>query len=370
MPRSPRLKNVTQWLPAFYDSSKHNPENRGPKNPDDPKKFTYDIYLLLMQDEERINNLITELEEKNASIKNTIASANGHNEYGLGGTVSECATVSCCGHDCQTRCCTKRPCSFQGIFCSAWGGDSPPVCVNGDLYGAKPSWCPLTAHSADCKCSCSRDPQGPLACDFQGQLILDNPSGPTEVEQAIRILRALNADITDIKKIIGDFAEAVAALLAEGQPSEPPDLRNKIVYAWKDAPAGEGKSQLSHLVSVEITGYPDSTKLPHIGVGGATKNCLVLQDYKGSFLLTTSRYDQDIPLPQWNLRRRKYGLFPGGEEFPPGYVAKIAEDVQDNGKIDTYGDYVNSILYNFAITSQTKAYYGPEKSDIYIEKVK
>ncbi len=377
LPISARLTNVREWFPLFYDFNKHDQVDidadgdlREPKDPGDPQRFDYDIYLRLTHVEETIKTWIIELESKDAAIRDTIDDANGHNEYGLGDTVSECATVSCCGHDCQTPCCYPASCSFEGIFCSACGSSTPPVCVNGDLYGKIPSGCPLGNRSASCACSCSRNPQCPNACNFQGQFVRDT-MGPTEVGQAIGILEALNDDIARIKMTIAQFADKVEQLL----PKESP-LKNKITYAWKDAWKGEGKAQFSHLVHVKIegkdangniTGYPNMD-LPHIiekRSWGGIEKCYILEAHKGSFQISTFRYDQDQPTPiGWKLQRRK----PTAAEFDTAKLDAIVADIQDNGTINTTQADVDTLLSNCAIASTSQVSYGPEKSDIYIMK--
>jgi len=160
------------------------------------------------------------------------------------------------------------------------------------------------------------------ARNFQGQLSYDNTAGHTEVEQAVRILRALNRDLLRIQITIGMLANAVAAQLPSrsaelytdtnnngqydfgepytdtnnnGQydpdepytdtnnngrydPGEPfvdsngnrvydaylPEAykRNEIVYAWKDKFKSSSAEQFSHLVKVKIDGYPEN--LPNV----------------------------------------------------------------------------------------------------------
>ncbi len=390
MPVSDRLKYLTQWFPLWYDFKKHdqadinkNGDFREPADPADPNKYTYDIYLRLTRDQAYIDSWIAELETINSQIAGTIPPANGHNQYGLGGSVSSCYTqYNCCASDCSKRCCeASANCSFQGIYCSACGSSTPPVCVTGDLYEVKPSWCPLSNRSASCNSSCSscsRNPQCSSACNFQGQLAYNNTTGPTEVEQAIRILYSLNDNIAKIKMSIGDLANSVAANLLDTDAK-----RNEIVYAWKDKPKPDGSQQFSHLVKVKIDGYPKS--LPNVTEGLEWKwpgpqYCRKLNYDQGDFKITTWRYDQDQPTDigkinkeGWQLRRRKPGPLESGKDVPPDILVGIVTDVQDNGKIDSKinEDYISvRLLPEYAITSCSQAHYGPEKSDIYISGTK
>lgn len=420
LPVSERLRNITQWFPIFYDSKAHKPDDKSSLDGD----LEDDIYERLTRDQNYINTWITELETLNSNkiagpmptpnppTPGTIPAPNGHNQYGLGSTVSNCPTKTCCGYcgenPCCPPCCNPAPCSFKGIYCSAYEDSTPPACEYGDLYGTIPSWCyqpgsetpGLENRSANCKCSCSpsRSPQKLPACEFQGQLALTNTSGQTEVEQAARILRALKDDLARIQRIIGDLANAIVKQLPP-QPYEPyidsngngayddgetfedwdgdtkytadlPDYykRNKIVYAWKD------KSQFSHLVSAAIDKYPK--QLPHVTENSVwdkiTETCQILEDYAGDFTITTSRYDQDQPtdIAGWKLRRRRKGPLPEGREFYVSRLNEIVSDIQDNAQIDypLNKEGIEDLLtyFNYAISSSATAHYGPEKSDIKI----
>ncbi len=399
MPVNTKLSNITQWLPLFYDFKLHD-DYKGSKDGD----LSGDIYLRLTRDYDYIKKSIEELETLNntatTGIKDVIAAENGHNEYGVGDTRSSCATESCCGHDCWTPCCTPKPCSFAGIYCTAWGGANPPVCVNGDLYGTKPSWCPLGSRSASCACSCNRDPRRSPICDFQGQLSWRSPtagqwdstSGSTEVEQAIRILHALNSDIDYIKATIAHLVDAInrgepwtdsnnngipdkgeyTDVNGDGQyTSHQPEesYRNEIVYAWQDKPKPDGTKGFLHLVRVGINDYPK--ELPKITESApwlGLEKCHNLNNDSGDFTITTSRYDQDQPtdIGGLKLKRRKN---PVEKEFDVPQLYAMMRDIQTTGTLKPDGKYtqadITKLLDN-SIMSMSKVHFGPEKNDIYI----
>ncbi|MDD5477950.1 MAG: Tad domain-containing protein [Candidatus Omnitrophica bacterium] len=407
LPVSKRLEQLTQWFPLWYNFKYHCDHrwfkdssgncidpNSDPNLNDD---YKYDIYLRLTRDQIKIKSWIAELQTLNNNrIVPDIAKKHGECTWGRGASVSStcytqygCSTSECgchcCGSDCSDCCCNtccypssrKSPCAWEGTYYTC--DQNPPVCRSGDLYGAVPGWCGSRADHAGCHSNCGCDVQNfdtttGGAKDFQGQLswrppMAGNSDGtdkPTEVDQAIRILGALNDDLARIKTSIGDLADSVAANLSNTDAK-----RNEIIYAWKDKPKADGSQQFSHFVKVKITGYPE--KLPNItestgwgwvGIIPAPQKCRTLNDYQGDFTISTWRYDQDQPtdIAGWKLKRRKT---PSTAEFVPAQLEKIVADVQDNAKIDSTQSYVASIL-DYSIASCSQAHYGPEKSDIYI----
>ena len=420
IPASYAYKNVTQWLPSFYDSAKHNPDGSA-KNCD---SLDCDVYLRLTRVQNNINSWITELEALNnrntdkTGIIDIIEKAHGDCTWGRGKQLDRtCNTVygpNCaicggnyCGEssedpcDCPSSCCyAPQKCAWEGNYYTC--DKDPPVCRPGygDLYGNIPGWCSSHGYHASCSPSCASctenfDWSGE-ARNFQGQLAYDNTTGPTEVEQAIRIMKALSYDITQIKGVISELADKVDFYFKnKGEPftdannngvydenEKFTDLngngvydsvfgevikRDEIVYAWKD------KKGFSHLAFVKIKGYPK--ELPKVTESiewAGLKKCRRLYNYQGDFTITTSRYDQDQPtdIGGWKLRRRKKGATETGREFGPEYLQKIVVDVQDNGKIDTTQAYIGTILSDYAITSCSKVHYSPKKSDIYIKETK
>jgi len=408
LPVSDRLSSLSGWFPLWYDSRYHC-DNRWFKDDkgncvdpaSDPKlndDYKYDICLRLMRDQTYINKWIQKLEAlNNNTIVPDIRKKHGECTWGRGASVSsKCAGAygcdtnncgcHCCGSDCSDCCCntccwyktnTISPCAWEGTYYTC--DPNPPVCSNGDLYGAVPGWCGSRADHAGCHSNCGCDVHNfdyvtGGAKDFQGQLswrpsMAGNSDGtdkPTEVEQAIRILSSLYDDIARIEMSIGDLADSVAANLSNTDPK-----RNEIVYAWKDKPKADGSQQFSHFVKVKITGYPEklpniteSTEWGWVGIIPVPQKCRVLNDYQGDFTISTWRYDQDQPtdIAGWKLKRRKA---PAAAEFPPAQLESIVADAQDNAKIDSTQSYVDSIL-DYSIASCSKAHYGPEKSDIYI----
>jgi len=404
MPVSAKFNNITQWSPLFYNPEKHNAD-RSAKNCD---SLDCDIYLRLIRDQAYINNLIVSLESlNNDTIMPNIVS--NHGTYCEQGRPDSAVAYSCftaiascycwhtvCGeYSCWkvcdgNKCTTSLPARWYGNYGTCTGSGfnhtEHPVCKDGDLYGAPPNyfgsnWCnklrsvPCVSNNDKCD-KCSPPPTKTVMDNsyyFQGQMSWDNTSGPIEVEQALKILRALNYDIDNIKKTIEALADAIKTKLPDESP-----LRNEIVYAWKDKPV-EGKAQFSHLVRVKIESYP--AKLPYVNESVrwlGLEKCRQLENDSGDFTITTSRYDQDQPTDigktdegGWQLSRRRQGPSPTGKEFSPVVLDHIVADIQHNGKILTSNEgYVKQLLYWYAITSCSKAHYGTEKSDIYITGTK
>ncbi len=404
MAATQRLNNVTQWIKAFYDFEKHKPGTRYSStdtfsNPcldfaADRDKFnedySYDIYLRLWRDRTYIQSWVKKLEEIDVQIKTVVVSAHGECTWGRGPSVDStcytqygCSTAECgchcCGSDCSGCCCNtccypssiKNPCAWEGTYYTC--AKSPVVCSAGDLYLSIPTWCSSIGDHSGChsNCGCSvdnfnnDDPEK----NFQGQLAWDNILGPTEVGQAVMILRALQKDFHLLQLLITRMSDIVERLLASSTAvgSNGELLRNEIAYAWKD------KNNFSHLVYAKIDGYPK--ELPNL-----TENitwwyilplkCRQLHEYTGNFTITTARYDQDQPttIADWKLRRRKGVDTP---EFDVGSLKAVVADIQDNAIINNENNEqaaVNTILNSYAIKSSAQACYGPEKENIYIMK--
>ncbi|MDD5465665.1 MAG: Tad domain-containing protein [Candidatus Omnitrophica bacterium] len=405
-PMTEALNSTTQWLPFFYDSAQHNLDKSSIDG-----DLEDDAYERLTRDQNTINSWITELEKlNNTTIKPEII--NNHGGYCEQGrpdsdVVSNCFTAleSCycwhteCGeYSCWkvcdgSKCKTSLPARWHGNYGTCTGSGfnhtTHPVCQKGDLYQAQPdylgsNWCnklrsvPCVSHNDSCD-QCSPPPTSTVmdnSYNFQGQMSWENTSGPTEVEQALKILRALNYDIGSIKKSIEEYVDAqIKHLTPTCLPGLPCALkiRNEIVYAWKDKPKSDGSQQFSHFVQVAIEGYPE--KLPYISETVkwlGQKKTWKLENAAGDLKIMVRRYDQDQPTDVgktdkgWELKRRKT---PGAEEFSPKQLEDIVADIQADGKIDSTQNSVDSIL-GYAITSCSKAHYGPEKRDIYISGTK
>jgi len=233
---------------------------------------------------------------------------------------------------------------------------------------------------------------------FQGQLSwrppvagqLDSTDGPTEVRQAIKILRELWTKIVIVKLTIADLADRMETLLPKDSP-----IRNELYYGWKDRVMRNGLEvpgeEFYHLVRVKLdawdyvnnkpTGYP-KTELQHIIETQewlSLEKCRILKNYKGSFQITASRYDQDTPVLQWQLRRRGQ---PKSPEFPVNKLVAMVNDIQNTGWLNLSGGAYNQADVNslfdvnvggypgFAISSAAEGYYGIEKDDIYIKRLR
>lgn len=472
LPASYAYKNVTQWLPSFYDPRQHNFDRTAKGNCS--ASLDCDVYSRLTRDQNKINTWITELESlSNTRIIPDIKKPHGECSWGQGVPIAEsrCFTeenvtmsvkygkcdggkryisynndvycfksggrwarnCSCEGpvnwtntpppYQCHTQISGQWPsyiyeCCGEPISPCAWAGTyytcckNLPVCNDGDLYGKKPEWCDSRGDRANCPrlekcrhgCSVKNFNCDGEAKNFQGQLAYNNTSGPNEVEQALKILRALNYNITQIKDVISDLADKVE--FYSGHKGEKftdannngvydenenfTDLngngvydsvfpaainRDEIIYAWKD------KQGFSHLARAKLEGYPE--RLPYVSESSEwgwfgpipyPQKCRRLNAYQGDFKLTSWRYDQDQPtdVSGWNLRRRKSTP----AEFDKTKLGYMVNDIQTNGKLTptasafwySQGD-IDDLLNHYAISSRVKARYGPDKSDIYIERL-
>lgn len=361
-----RAKTVDEWFEGFFYKDEYEYTSEGGKR---------DIYDQLTLVNHHIDKWLSDFKKIDELIRGVVPSPIGHNEYGLGSAASSCYTqYNCCASDCTKRCCeANRNCSFAGVYCSACGGSNPPVCNTGDLYGNIPAWCPLSSKSPGCSSSCglcSTNSQcDTAACSFQGDLAHNNTSGYTEVGQAIEILKALESDVKELLILIEKFSDRKKTILEKDD-----DKRKEIVYAWK------GKDGRRHLVRVAIKKYP--TDLPMISeqrqyyswfIIPIPQKCYVLENFENissanPFEIHTASYDEDIAVGEWNMRYRKNLE---NEKFNQTHLDAIIIDVFDGGGLSEVNkNYVTDIVKNYAIVSETKGYYGPDKEDIYIEKVK
>ncbi len=382
LPTSIREQTMNVWFAPFYDVDYTHSLEGG----------DHDIYDQLTLVSKHIFDWHTELSALNSEIISDIEKKRGECTWGRGSSVErycyrdfpcannkdKCGCHYCegssggCGlHSCASFCCwceTSIICAWEGTYYTCC--KKPPVCSSGDLYKHIPDWC--NSHGAHDNChhncsKCSNDFSNGCEGDadnFQGELAHDNTSGPTEVGQAMEILEALWTAIDEIKREIKKFSDEMEAVLAGDDP-----LRNEIVYAWK------GKDERQHLVRAAIENYPE--KFPSIAerknYWGLIK-CFALENARNTaatdnpFHFTTARYDEDITVATWDMRyRKKLGE---GEEFSKSSLGAIITDVFDDAKISVSNQLlVADLVGNYAIFSEVKGYYGPEKEDIRIERV-
>lgn len=326
------------------------------------------------------------------------------------------------------QCINPIPARFRGNYGSCTKAnndpvhDNHPVCQSGkgDFYFSKPSWCNsryippcIECPSAYCttcvsqccgvdsnceSCSgcgaCSGGCPLPLApvygpgaipteFKYQGQLSwtpadrgqYDSQGGPTEVGQAVAILKEWRADLIKLKYII-----TVLQGVIEAQQDDA--LRNELVYVWQDKYPVAGKTATKvygHLVRAKITDYPK--ELPYISERTEWWNlwkCRQIHAYKGSFEIEVSRYDTDQPSIFWNLRRRPSSSTEDEfAEYDPNVFYRMANELLNDGALSwTYGDLrviLDTLDTNgrpqYIITSKTKVHFGPKKEDIYIMSV-
>jgi hypothetical protein len=165
-----------------------------------------------------------------------------------------------------------------------------------------------------------------------------------------------------IRAAIKKLADRAKIVLLQNE-----DLKNEAVYAWSDY---VNKTAVNHhLVRVKVAGYPKLENFPHRVTERLPLDfikCLEVKGKTGDFNTIVSRYDGDMPSVWWNFRRRKT---PAAVQIDAAILEGIKQDVLSDGIINNIGPLETSVLPQ-AIESQTKAFYGPTKSEIYIEKVK
>lgn len=391
MPESDRMGSITQWFtPQFYDIDINFVR-------DETAGSSHDVYDRLTRDAVMIQTWIDDLEDVDIIIRDEID--NGLNDKGYGacntgqgspvastcdtsyspwctGTASDpaCNSWYYCNEDpkgcCDPCCHNAKTCAFVGTYNTCCDGNTnAPVCTDGDLYNKVPSWCPppkrvnCNSHCKSCNVNittCSGDSE-----NYQGIMAYNNKSGKTEVGQAIAVLKALIDDIGEIKTIIKDFAINLGTYVSTSDR-----LRNAIDYAWK------GKDLRNHYVVTIIENYPEV--LPHVVETREFYDLIRCLEFVGAtnydpansiddpFLIWAGRYDQDMPTGWWNLRyRRNTDLV----EFDTNTLDAVVTETANNGMLSQGTTDSLANLYNkFMIYSITKGYYGPEKTDIRIER--
>jgi hypothetical protein len=379
-PISERTQDITAWLPVFYDINEHNADGSSVDG-----DLEDDIYERLERTYTEIRSWIRELINLNTNtITPDIEAAHGYCGYGVGDEKSECPLVYCCDWDdcgnctCACFCCCPDDCdtcAWEGTYCSCTDGDGkPPVCRHGDLYEEPPDWCNLTDDTPGCMCSCEPSPSYDTevdACDFQGWFGKKergdpDPTGPTEVKQAIEILEALREDISEIQGYIWNFAQDVQSILNQN----PNNIRNEFIYAWEDERAEGQTYGRCHLIKIELQDYPTQEEFPHLvekrALGDIVKMVRFEGNEEGNFVVTVSTYEEDLSTSAGVLKFRKN---PASAQFDLSNLRKVVNDIQDNGLIDTTQSYVDDIINNYAISSQARGFYGPDKPHIRIERL-
>jgi len=431
LPLSERTSGVSQWLNLFYDIGwvdgvgidQHTFSGGD-----------HDIYDRLTRSVLAILDWINRAGNGLLAVDQTLVSEIPPNygtycEEGRGAPYSSCYTwvASClcqhtvCGEYSCWQVCDGNHC--QNLQTARWRGDygtctgmwnhiNHPTCkfLGGDLYGARPAWC-TNQRNIPCKsnsfcgggCTCCSIPGTVTtmknAYYFQGQFSWDHPNpnvkeGFTEVRQAIEVLGALAYDLNRINMIIRSFVHDVREILNKADE----ELRREFIYGW------QSKDKSLHTVQAKIPmgteGYPD--ELPHIDEKNELlgfRYCRYLDKKDGWVSLIASRYDEDRPTFWWNIRQRRTtaepftdqnnnGAYDSGEpftdqnnngvydsgEFDKAKLEALVRDIQNTGIPQpgaTYTqDEVNKLFDDYSIRSQSRAHYGPDKNDIYLEKQK
>jgi hypothetical protein len=428
MPDAERLRGLTQWFTPFYDPSAHNADHSAKVAGDQSSDLYLRLIRDKEMIQTWITNL-SNFNQLQIIDKITLAYGSSceqgrgevtdqcYVDWTFYDPCWEC-TIGTITGPCGIACTDKkgtpkadaRWAGNYGTCVSGPGGAPPvppysgnPVCQNGigDFYQAIPAWCSdyrvvyclnfdsffceyqETQITGDYRCCGTCSAPGETFSSvipqykYQGQLSwrrfaagqYDWTEGPTELGQAIDILQEWYDDLTRMQEVIAALQDQIAVLQDPLQQQY--TLRNNLVYAWTDkAGSVTNMPQYSHIASVAIKDYP--LNLPYISektdfeiswIGGCKTR--TLHEYKGSFEVKVSRYDQDQPNQIWNLRRRKNPLT---AEYNIGTVNSIVSDIQTSGRITTGALelLLLDILDNYAIISKSKVHYGPERADIAI----
>jgi hypothetical protein len=83
---------------------------------------------------------------------------------------------------------------------------------------------------------------------------------------------------------------------------------------------------------------------------------------------SVSRYDSDLPSVWWNFRFRRQA---GAAQFDPAVLSQVINKIHQNKSQVTSDNNANvsTLLSNYAINIRTRGYYGPNKSQIKIERM-
>jgi hypothetical protein len=315
-------------------------------------------------------------------------------------------------------CCDGYTCNwFQTIrytgtygTCTGSGYDhtTHPVCRDGDLYGVKPSWCtdlrkfgPASVYdlateqtilwpNAIGSCFTDRcvpeeaDPDEWQKCPdyanivkpvddlnaelyFQGEMSHVNdgfvfgPGLPTEVGQALEILKKLREKLGDFRdriKLLADTAEQII-----GQNG---DTKQRLVYCWNDVfPGTNTNNNIYHMVNTSISGYPALADFPQPVTTKSgwwifeTECNAIVGQLTGAITLSVSRYDSDQSGFWWTFRRRKAVA---ADPDMRNRLESIRQDIMSDGAVNAPGAV--TIVTDAAITSESQASFGPRKTDI------
>lgn len=285
----------------------------------------------------------------------------------------ECTMNCCIGYDCIT----PVPYFYWGAYGTCTGPDGShgnhPVCQTGDLFGAIPGWCcnvrpppPCVTNNDGCgsECDIPLDPPNygtHRAYKFQGQFSWvhtdpESSEGPTEVGQAVRVLKAI---LEDLKRIRMSITTLYQTYEREGS-DEMLAIRNQLVYAWTD------KKGYSHMARAFMADYPEylpyHTEELEWDFYGFKSIKYCLQGLTGEVQLNVSRYDQDLPVSAWyDIRRRKKSL---ESEYDVSSLKNVVRDLMNDGKVDWTQPSIEDITNNYAISSSARAAYGPTKPEI------
>jgi hypothetical protein len=373
MPVSERLPTISKWLPAFFNPS----ANHG--NLDDGEDF----WEIIQRDIIKINDWIQQLNAVDAQIRAEIPPLNGYTSYGYFPPAgNSCYTEICdeCSDDCTTCSCSPMICTLEGRWCNGCGGNSPPVCSHGDLFMVNPpGYCPLPGpYDPGCCEACPQSPACSRACDFMGQYthLATIGGGRTEVGQAIAVLTRL---VTILQTIPPACCALNTALNQAVNPTNPNliALKNEAVYGWSsknwDDLSNPNFQDTYHLARVRVERYLPFSQFPYLEekrdwIAGLLKCWYVRGQTSGNMDFSVSRYDSDLPSVWWNFRFRKQA---GAAQFPIATLNQIINAIhQNNSQVTSdYDANVSNLLSSYAINSKTRGYYGPNKSQIQIERM-
>jgi hypothetical protein len=210
---------------------------------------------------------------------------------------------------------------------------------------------------------------------MRNETILNNTAGFIEVGQAIRILERLVIILQSIPPAIETLNTAFNQNM---NPTDPNliALKNEAVYGWSsrnwDDVGNPNFQNNYHLVRARVDQYLPFNQFPYIAqrrhLWGLLKCWWVLGQTSGSMNFSVSRYDSDLPSVWWNFRFRRQA---GAAQFDPAVLSQVINKIHQNKSQVTSDNNANvsTLLSNYAINIRTRGYYGPNKSQIKIERM-
>jgi hypothetical protein len=260
--------------------------------------------------------------------------------------------------DCFTDCCCPQPC-YTNPFTGR-------------------NMCSTDPHDPDVPCF--RNKQNVVRSspelDFQGQLAYNNQLGPTEVGQAIEILQSLQSKLQYFRDQIKQFADTAENIIAHNYAT-----KCQLAYCWNDVVPGKiplQNNHVYHFINVQIDGFPATisdypTPVLSVKKGWSwlgslgDRHCTSIKgQVRGNLTVSVSRYDTDLPVLWWTFRRRK--TVAQNPADMRTRMESIRNDIMSDGIVNDPNAV--AVVNDSAISSASKAFWGPRKNDVKLERIK